>query len=341
MCTHSIQFLQGVDLRRQDSLLGKFKGYRECIAFKLRTHPDYEEETPSMVDSMVNILGEVEHFRMNYFNGESCTCQDLTQKMVDDFKTFPFLRKEEAQDIVRRNFSALSSFPLRFLFRPLSQAPTFERGHFHGVPLDVRLQVGEYELDWNIVGLVIPKPVQAKHFQPVLSLCPTESTWSTFVKERRAKVNEAIERMDTNLQTQLIFEFVAKRHELLSAVIEMIIDYNRHKEYNEMRLASNHFFTEICKTVGIPSTGTVECLQQLGHSQYATSRFTSHLQLDNFVIDLNWANQTASLPQVDVQYLIAQYFHFHVAKWEEMKRPKHWTCSVQNCQLYELEKLLH
>ena len=332
--------MQGVSLQRQDSLLGKFKGYRECIAFKLRTHPSYMDETQSVIDSMVKTLGECEHFRMNYFDDDLCTCKDLVQTMFDDFKNFHCLQRNVVEDRAQENFAALCRFPFKFLYHPSSKRSTFERGNLLDVPLDVRLQVGKYELEWNVAGLVIPKLVQPKHYQPVLSVRPTESYWSTFVQEQKTKVEEAIQKMDADLQTRLIFELVEKREKLLTSVVQVIMDYNRHKEYDEMRLANRHFVADVCKAVGVPSSDTVNSLQQFSKSQYTRRHFSTHLQLDSFVIELNWANKTASLPQADIRYLIAQYFHFHVVNWEEKKRPEHWMCTVHSCQLLELEKLV-
>lgn len=330
------QFIQGVNLQRQDSLLGKCSGYRECIETKLRTLPNYKDESQLVIDSMVNTLGEYAYFQETYLDDNSCTCQNVVREMVDGFEKVSLLAG--AQERAQKNFAALCSFPLKFLFYPVAQ---FERDNVLDVPSEVRLQISQYELEWNVAGLVIPKQVRTKHSQPVLTLCPADSRWSTFVNRKRAKINEAIQKMDLDLQTRLMFEFVEKRDELLKAMTDVVMEYNRHKEYDEKRLTNNHFVADICKAVGIPMTTLVGSLQQFNKSQYATRRFASHLDLDNFVIDLNWENKTKLLPQIDIQYLIAQYFHFHVVNWERMKRPQHWTCDIQNCQMSELEKLIH
>lgn len=330
--------MQGVSLQRQDSFLGKCSGYRDCIEFKLRTRPDYMNTSQLVVDSMVNTLGEHTNFKATYFDDNLCTCQGIVQKMTDDFEYVPFLTMDKAQERARKNFAALCRFPLKLLFHPVMH---FQSGNVLDIPSEVGLQIGQYELEWNIAGLVIPKQVQAKHFRPVLSVCPADSKWSAFIRQKIPKVNEAIQKMDLGLQTQLMFELVEKRDKLLAAMIEVIVDYNRYKQYDEKKLANGHFVVDVCKTVGIPATAIVESLQQFNGSQYSKRHFTSHSDLDNFVIDLNWENKTASLPQIDLQYLIAQYFHFHSANWEQMKRPEHWTCDMQNCQLLELEKLIH
>lgn len=330
--------MQGVSLQRQDSFLGKCSGYRYCIEFKLRTLPDYTNLSQPEIESTVNTFGEHAYFRAAYFEDNLCTCQDIVRKMVDDFRYVPFLTTDKAQERARKNFAALCRFPLKLLFYPVAQ---FERGNVQDVPSEVGLQIGQYEFEWNISGLVVPKQVQAKHWRPVLSVCPTDSKWSAFICQKTAKVNEAIQRMDLELQTQLMFELIEKRDKLMAAMIEVIVDYNRHKEYDEKKLTNSHFVVDVCKAVGIPPTAIVESLHQFNSSQYVTRHFSTHLDLDNFVIDLNWENKTTSLPQVDIQYLIMQYFHFHVVDWEQMKRPEHWTCNMQNCQLLELEKLIH
>ena len=62
-------------------------------------------------------------------------------------------------------------------------------------------------------------------------------------------MNKAIQTMNLDLQTQLAFEFVIKRDELLKATIQVAVDYNHHKEYNEMTSTSAHFMTDICTAV--------------------------------------------------------------------------------------------
>ena len=347
VCTCSIQFMQGVSLQRQESLLGKCKGYRECISFKLSTHPTYTDKGYREIESMVNTLGECRNYQDKYFNDDSFTCQDLVAKMVADINS-PILTHEEeirAEIRARDNFDALCNFPLKLSYYPVARGSSissiYERRSVLDVPLEVKLQLGPYEFTWNIVGLVIPTEVQVKRFQPVLNLSPPETKWSKFVSQQRAKIDEAIQKMDPGLQMQLMFDLVAKRDELLKAVVDVIVDYNRHNEYDERRLSNSHFVLDVCKAVGVPADTVVDSLRHFNESRYATRNFTSHVDLDNFVIDLNWSNKTSSLPQVDIQYLITQYFHFHVVDWQSRGNPQHWACDVQNCQLTELERLIH
>ena len=341
VCTHihTSQFMQGVSLERQASMLRKCNGYYECIEFKLRRHPDYKDESQALIDSRVDILGEPKHFKESYFEKDSCTIQELAAKIIDDFKIIPFLPSNEAKEKTQKNFTALSKFPLKLLFYPQYQESSLD---VFNAPLDVRLQVGEYTLDWSSGGLVIPKKAPTRHFLPILSVCPMESAYAS---QRSAKVNEAIQAMNLDLQTQLVFDFVAKQDELLKAISLVAVEYNRHKEYDQTTSSSAHFVTDICKAVGIPASTVITSLRQfrqhISKSQYALRYFFSHLALDNFVIDLNWHNKTASLPQIDLQYLIAQYFYVHMLNWVERGRPEYWACKEQNCQLPELEKLLH
>ena len=321
-------------------MLGKCNGYRECIEFKLRRNPDYKDESQALIDSRMNILGEPKHFQESYFDKDSRTIQELAAKIIDDFKITPLLPSNEAKERARKNFSSLSNSLLKFLFSPVSHfGPSLS---ILDAPLDVQLQVGQYTLDWSSTGLVIPKRAPTRHSQPVLSVCPMESM---FASQQRTKVNEAIQTMNLDLQTQLVSEFVTKRDELLKAIIQVAVDYNRHKEYDEMTSTNAHFMTDICTAVGIPASTVIKSLwqfrQHIDNSQYASQHFSSHLALDNFVIDLNWHNKTSSLPQIDLQYLIAQYFHFHMLNWVEKGKPEYWSCDEPNCQLPELEKLLH
>ena len=263
------------------------------------------DESQNVVDSMVDVLGESEKFLARYFDKDLCASQDLALKMVDDFKTVPLLSKDEAKGRAQKNFTTLCDFPLKLLFHPIPQGSSSEMVALDDAPLQVTLQVGQNILEWNIVGLVIPKQAQAKHFRPVLTICPMDSSpWSTFVHQRRAKMDEAIQKMDPDLQTQLIFEVVAKREELMTTIVKVVVDYNRHKEYSEMRLANCHFVADICKAVGIPASTIIkslrQCREDVGRGQFTKQHFASHLALDSFVIDLNWKDKTASLPQVDI-----------------------------------------
>ena len=330
--------MQGISLERQASMLGKCNGYHECIEFKLRRHPDYKDENQALIDSRVDILGEPKHFQETYFDKDSQTTQELAARIIDDFKIISSLPSKDAKEKTQRNFTALNTFPLKLLFYPLSQPSSLD---VFNAPLSVRLQIGQYILDWSSTGLVIPKKVPTRHFLPILSICPIESSAS----QQRAKVNEAIQTMNLDLLTQMVFDFVAQQGELLKAITQVAVEYNRHKEYDKTTSTSAHFVTDICKAVRIP-TGTIitslrQFRQHISTSQYALRHFFSHLALDNFVIDLNWHNKTASLPQIDLQYLIAQYFYVHMLNWVEMGRPDYWTCKEQNCQLSELENLLH
>ena len=281
----------------------------------------------------MDILGEPKHFQESYFGKDSSATQELAAKILDDFMIKDLERSQ-------KNFAALNNFGMKLLFYPASQGcPHLD---VLETALDVRLQIGQHVLNWNSTGLVIPQEVPTKHIQPVLSVCPMESMCAS---PQRSKVNEAIQTMSLELQTQLVFDFVAELEKVTTAVVQVAVDYNRHKEFDEMASSNADFVADVCAAVGIPPSNVVKSLQQLRQqvtrSQYASHQFSSHLALDNFVFDLNWYNKTASLSQVDLQYLISQYFHVHVLNWQEKGRPQYWKCDEQNCQLSELERLLY
>ena len=253
-----------------------------------------------------------------------------------------------AQKRTIQRMEIVTKFPVKLILRDLKHSlPPFissfskmiqlEFGPFHAA-----LIIDDVVVEWDDSGLIMPDQVDHEWiFQARL-----QGDFNNYVKAMKPKMKESARRMDFEKQIEQVFEATREKQQAINQLIDVIVHYNTHYEYNILTRNCQHFVLDAMKALGINQvpqfTGVFqkyfEALKK-GKSPNILEQFETHAELDEHVNSI----MRPGLSQHDLEYLMCQYFMFHVSSCNKRvgeEEPMEWTCEVENCRMKEIELML-
>lgn len=332
------------------------RGYYTRVVTKLRNLPEYAEASGEEIENAVANLAEYELFRTRYDCFPATveeTSKGYALEVTSDreFVEAERLLHDAAKSKVEERYEKLSKLPVKLLFR-VQQTELSNVSGIYNARLDAMLLIWDHILEWNNNSLVIPLRVDLKKLPPTL-LTPLlyGSDWSTYISYKRSNMQAVVKSQFDKLhkkEIDLVFNLTSKKDALIAAVIKVVVDYNRNKQYHERECNNDHFIRDVTSAMGIKKLP--EIAESLGKQLEQSRRlctvmlprteFVDHAVLDDFIRECHATNTLSELHMKDVEYLLAKYFHFHVRNWEQSHSPDQWTCPVEDCQLRKLEEHL-
>lgn len=335
ICALFVSQFQGVSFENQEDILKKIKGgYRAKVLHKVQHHPN---KTLSREDNIVDNLTETERFRENFCTdiiegvSEALVVETSADSQMADITT------EEARCRVEKRMKVFCSFPVKLLLY---------RAKRKSAHITTALQVGGYYFEWNRTNLIIPKRVdELIATRPVLKVAVSqEGEWSSYLKAHEHGISHALKRLDYDALIQLQYQLMHKKDELLCALIDTIVHYNRNNAYNFRKCNSTQFLREAQLVLGIEHPNKVTGAREYHKTvKEAWKKLTpekvqikTHQDLDKYA-----ELQREHVVQEVLDYCIDLYFTLHVSKWEgDREEPgKEWSCS-KDCKLPIVEQLV-
>ena len=234
----------------------------------------------------------------------------------------------------------LTSFPVRLYLFPLPQDNMVGRNSYASMlekkfgPMLASLQIGNTMLEWTPHHLVIP------HYkipeQPALITNFTEmaSQLQDQAKQRRARSGSVVGQVD------LMLEVSKSVYDVIKTIIKVIVTWNRFNYYNISSRNSQDFAQHVMKMLGItdiPLSGlALNALQEkLRNDVQSTTRtvFGNHAFLDDYV-----RQRIHELRTREMEYLLTEYYRFHLQAREGHAGAESWTCEEPNCRMQSLEQ---
>lgn len=202
-------------------------------------------------------------------------------------------------------------------------------------PLHTSLLIGnEILLEWNTGSLVIPERYDGINQRyPIM----------TSVLHRASTVS--LIKYDPKDETDLIFQAALSKLDILNGLVRVIAQYNGQYFYHAISRNCQTFVIDALKAMGCENPPEFEgnlrtYFQDLKAGRCQTS-YANHAALDQYVQDrvLN-APAGRELSTQEKEYLLGQYFLFHMNGLTEAEQPENWACPVRNCQMVNLETLI-
>ena len=191
---------------------------------------------------------------------------------------------------------------------------------------------GTIVLRWETSGLVIPtgKPVE-----------PVSGSAAVVSPNSHLPV-EAAEHTITEEVLLRDFETTLNKKEQVDKLLSLIQRYNRLYSYHPIHRNCQKFVSD-CLTAlkhSIPP-GLVGDLtayfDKIKRGRRKKSNFESHAELDAFVDEYLKSGGSRAL---ETEYLLGQYFLFHVTSMTEYGNPAKWACQVPMCHMPRLEQTI-
>lgn len=326
----------------QEHLLIGHTGYIGRVSAKLRDK--YPDKSTLELQNLAEILASEEQFRAKYV---SEIIDGLSERLVLEATTAQSelennqLPPSEALELSRKQLQAASNIPIKFLVHTRC---TYGQDKIVDAPLEGFLLIGNHAMQWNESSLVNPIEVSAlQESRPVYKGSVKLKGWSDFLKKQQPRIRKAIEERGSELEVTVLYDLTQEKDKVFEAFVRVCVEYNRNKQYDSKTCNNQHFIKEVCHACGIKNPPEIcpsikKQLKTLKPSRKVKRNFVEHKDLDDFVKqELEAKNLEAYKPN-DIDYLIGQYFLFHIANWNESNSLDGWKCMVPECQLEELER---
>ena len=203
-------------------------------------------------------------------------------------------------------------------------------------PLHTSLLINDQILlEWNTGSLVIPE-----HYNGVNQRYPI----MTSVLHRVNRVS--LISYDTKDETDLIFQAALSKVDILNALVQVIAKYNGQYFYHAIVRNCQTFVTDALKAMGCENVpefqGELRTYFQNLKQGRCLKSYDNHAALDTYVRErVLDPPQGRELSTQEKEYLLGQYFQFHISELTEAEQPQDdWACPVRGCQMSNLEALI-
>jgi len=313
---------------------------------KLEKHPSYLDAGNNERDLLSHQLTNADLMLEKYFGKISAEiassqieCKMNEEELADDLQSDGDFEAANVRSKFR--VEQVAQLEVKLLLRRIdSQLPALTHAGarilklWYG-PLHSALLINNKVLvEWNTSSLVIPEDYQAGDMRYPLV---------TSVLRQAHRMDQPHDVRGEEID--LIFKAAAQKHEVLANLVKTIVKYNSKFTYNVASKNCQHFVIDALKEMGcdnIPKfEGTMaEYYRRLEAGIERIDFEDSHANLDQYVVDniLNVSDeQRRAVSMQHKEYLICQYFEFHVRELTNSPDPDKWVCSQKNCKLRDLE----
>ena len=328
----------------------------------IQTRAVYSKVCDPKVSVRARTATEKQNLTENLSNPE-CLWDNIFSELMDEAADaveylvqegmLEFIHPKEVSQAVRRSerrFSNVCHFPLMLILTP------FKRGRkkanlFASVlemrfgPLHASLQVGNVILEWNDTSLVAPYLCAFEDEMVRLDM-QRHSKWINYTAEHHLTMKKAAEELDFSKQIELVY-MIASEKNLIDALIDVIVKYNKHYYYNVIDRNCQHFVLDALHAlqVEVPTTLTGKLGQYYkallkGKTQSVPSEFKTHSDLDKYVMLEVSKGTITDMPQHDLEFILTVYFRFHVESRSKLtgKALDEWQCKESHCRIAEIEE---
>ena len=310
-----------------------------------------QDDSSALANKLISRKGLMSYFDHMF---KSHARSVIKEKLADGELTGLTLEeKSMARSRSEHRFAYLCDLPLKIILTPLNHGGRIiskfaQLLEMQFGPLHAALQIGNVVLEWNDSSLVIPHYTDPS--DPLLQTdVQNQSRWGEVTSTYYGQVREAIDELDYAKQIDLVFQFTAEKYHLFEALFDVIIRYNTQFFYNLIDRNCQHFVTDALSTLGVDEptefTGGLRSYFDELKSGHASLAFTSHAKLDEYVKEIEDTQKIHSMPQHDLEFLLAQCFYFHLQQKSQLQDRNadlsKWTCEEPTCCMQQLEKYIH
>lgn len=177
-------------------------------------------------------------------------------------------------------------------------------------PLHAYVVIGGLIIEWNWKSTVIP------HGKPIIE--------------------------DTAGSSAAVAELPPlKVEELKSKVLSVVANYNKLYHYHPIQRDSHEFVCDILEAMGVqPPTQLQSKLKDYletlteKRSKMVPEKFATHAALDQFIVHVD------TFSPFDMEYLVLQYFMFHLVSKAKTNNQSGWVCPENECKMQILAALI-
>ena len=312
-------------------------------------------EKPDLAAHLIDPKQIKEH----YF---SCILEEVASWAIDEHieegkNIFESHEVQHSQERVEHRFNTVCDLPIKLLLTPLSRRGfavdrlasllEMEFGSLHA-----SLQVGNVILEWNDSSLVMPRLCDHGD-EVIITDIQSRSGWVKTTAKHHHRMKQAAEKLDIPEQIDLVYVVTAAKNKMIDNLVEVIVRYNKMKHYNVIDQNCQHFVRDALHALEVKEE-PIELSGQLaryyqslisGCTPDVPDKFKTHASLDEYVQEICKTGKIDAMPQHDLEFLLAQYFRFHVDSKRKASDTEtamvDWKCQETKCLMEHVEKKIN
>ena len=138
-------------------------------------------------------------------------------------------------------------------------------------------------------------------------------------------------------KVDLLFEIGKSVQSMIESVIQVMVSWNRYRYFHTFYTNGQLFVQNILTVLGIdgiplPSTNLCDYIGRLRNDTTTQTSFRSHANLDSYTRE-----RIGELRTNEMEYLLTEYYRFHMASRVEAVHEGDWKCKEVDCQMKCLE----
>ena len=322
--------------------------FQQTAKNKLEKHPEYKDRGDNERETLARHLTQKDEILYKYFGSvfTDPARSSIQSKMEEEIPllsaSLSEYEKERAAQRARWRVEEVARLEVKLLLRhidtPLSKltrAGAKLLKLWYG-PLHAALLINDKILvEWNTSSLVIPEEYMPGDMRYPLV---------TSVLHKDNQVDEPTDIRGEEID--LIFKATAQKQEILSGLLKVISTYNMMWHYNAVNKNCQHFVIDAlremgCENIPMFEGKMAEYYKKLEAGKGRIDFEDSHANLDQYVtgkiLSVSDEDRLAISAQ-HKEYLLSQYFEFHIREMTNSPDPDQWQCSFgENCKMPDLE----
>ena len=299
---------------------------------KLKKHPSYKDRSLPILIRTAEDLSDPDYIRCQF------------SYLLDSMNNI-VTNESRHNTLDEDSLASAMSIPVKLILRKLrhSRPPLAHKlsqlFRCDYGPLHSTLEVGVVTIEWGNEGLVIPSmlPKLPGEFEAHVH---NQSQWQDQTRNMTRALGAAETKRDYMEKFNVVFTSFSEKVQLIDRLVDVIISYNCEKTYNIFKCNCQHFTRDALSALGykntVQFTGKMnDYFEQLKRGKLTVpEEYSTHENLDDYV-----KKNLDKLTLPDMEYLLCQYFKYHLPSMEQMgdRDLDFWTCSIATCQSEELD----
>ena len=315
---------------------------------KLKSHPDHKAKTTLELEQLAIELTTPETVRRRFaplLEAGQAVVWKLAEE--DDEDLLHSLEFEAQHERMKQDTTKAVQLPVKLSLQKLRNVPTpsvaysfaallkFEYGPLHSAVI-----VGNVLIEWGREGIVEPRPCDhmVSEFQ---ANCASLGEWSGRVKDIQTEMSLANRQRNTEKKIDILCKSLEEKGKMIDKLVDVIIDYNRNKQYHVFKCNCQDFARDALAALGIKKPVEFSGKLQKRFMELKKGKIKVEAQLETHEnLDAYVEREKDELSRHDLEYLQCLYFNFHLPAIEKSYNPEAWVCDIPTCRSAELDTLI-
>ena len=314
---------------------------------KLKKHPNHKSRSQKELQKLAFELTNLAEIKSK-FDHLLRVGNEMALEMADedDDDLLHTMEMRAQHQRVKHDTARACHLPVQLCLQKL-QVPTLPGAYtfssllkFEYGPLHAAVIVGDMTIEWGRESTVEPRfnPIPEAEFKANVG---DQSEWLQLQGKYQMEMSLADRQRNSEEKLKILCESMAEKSQMIERLVDVIVDYNKNKNYSVFNCNCQDFVRDAMAALGIKKPVKFRGRLQSHFDQLKTGNVKVPSELHTHEnIDLYVAANIQELEKQDMEYVQCLYFKAHLPAIEKSDDPDEWVCDIPTCKSAELDRLI-